>query len=385
MQSLAYRHIFFEVYHWENDRPGLPHPGFQCKTRFKKPLSWSKAKSFKNFQIWDSLAPFRFDARGQSCCWKMETDNFFSETKNNWRSYKSWEVATISDSEYHIQIFYPYGLLTCETNIGSSAMQRPNWISFLCWCGWCVCGLWKCPSPKCMERSVPMWCASLDLRKEFDCVDYNALFWCFDGARGSICIFETSTLFFFLRTLLAAWRSTGTKLFYWAASRRLASTAGWRGQGGGRGVEDLRPSCGGERGLQTTGWQRRTSLRRGWGERTTWTPEPHGLLLGVEGGWSGLWRWQACGWSWMLHCSTCLLLRCQGRPSGICFAAVLDRFFLCSTVSWSGWVGTRATISNQTKCETRRRSAPIAIQSWLGPCDKEVEISCSTLLTSLWW
>ena len=141
------------------------------------------------------------------------------------------------------------GLQTCETNIGSSAMQRPNWISFPCWCGWCVCGLWKCLFPKCMEWSVPMWCASLDLRKACDCVACNALFWCFEGARGSICIFETYTF----------------------------------------------------------------------------------------------------------------------------------------TVSWSSWVGTRATISNQRKCETRRRSEPIVIQSWLGTCDKKVEVSCSTLLTCLCW
>ena len=31
-------------------------------------------------------------------------------------------------------------------------------------------------STKSMERSVPMWCASLDWRKAFDRIGYNALF-----------------------------------------------------------------------------------------------------------------------------------------------------------------------------------------------------------------
>ena len=329
MQSLAYRHIFFEVYHWENDRPGLPHPGFQFKTRFKKPLSWSKAKSFKNFQIGDSLAPFWFDARGQSCCWKMETDNFFSETKNNWRSYKSWEVATISDSEYHIQIF----LSVWFTNVWNQH--------------------WKLSNAKAKLDFVPLlvWMMRLRSLKMSLSKVYGAV--CPDV----VCKFgfaERVWLCWLQRVVLMLWRRTGFHLHiwnfylfffffsapYWPHEGPLVQSCftgqlpgdwparqGWRGQGGGRGVEDLRPSCGGERGLQTTGWQRRTSLRRGWGERTTWTPEPHGLLLGVEGGWSGLWRWQACGWSWMLHCSTCLLLRCQGRPSGI---SVLQQFWIGS-------------------------------------------------------
>ena len=66
---------------------------------------------------------------------------------------------------------------------------------------------------------------------------------------------------------------------------------GKSGQRGGLVLGNLRPSCGGERGLQTTSGQRRT------------TPEPHGWLLGMKEGWSGLGRWPAdevgCG----LFCS----------------------------------------------------------------------------------
>ena len=44
---------------------------------------------------------------------------------------------------------------------------------------------------------------------------------------------------------------------HWRARR------GKSGQGGGLELRDVRPSCGGEKGLQTTGRQRRTLLRRG--------------------------------------------------------------------------------------------------------------------------
>ena len=45
-----------------------------------------------------------------------------------------------------------------------------------------------------LEWSVPMWFASLHLRKAFDRVEYNALFDALKRARGSICIFQTYTL-----------------------------------------------------------------------------------------------------------------------------------------------------------------------------------------------
>ena len=68
------------------------------------------------------------------------------------------------------QNFYSYDLYTCEANIGRSAIQRPNWVSFFCWCGFRKCVF------KVLEWSVPMWCANLDLRKPFDRIEYNALF-----------------------------------------------------------------------------------------------------------------------------------------------------------------------------------------------------------------
>ena len=40
-------------------------------------------------------------------------------------------------------------------------------------------------------------------------------------------------------------------------------------------------------------------------------------------------------------------------------------------VSWSGWIGARKTISNQTRCETRRRSKPIVFKGWLGTRDEK--------------
>ena len=145
------------------------------------------------------------------------------------------------------QNFYSNGLQTCETNIGSSATK--DQIEFRSFVGVDdAFAVFENACSKSMEWSVPIWCANLDLRKDFDHW-VQCVVWRFQGAEGSACIFETYSF----------------------------------------------------------------------------------------------------------------------------------------TISWSRWIGTRKTISNQTRCETRRRSKPIVIQCWLGTRDEKREASRSTLRTSLWW
>ena len=46
----------------------------------------------------------------------------------------NWRPLAIPNITTHI-FFLLVWLQTFETNIGSSAIQRPNWVSFFCWCG----------------------------------------------------------------------------------------------------------------------------------------------------------------------------------------------------------------------------------------------------------
>ena len=100
--------------------------------------------------------------------WKQTT--CCNDTKNTGSS-QSWELATIGDSESHPQNFDSYSLETCEAIL--EAQQSKAQIRFRSSVGFDdafavfdnVC-----------SRSVPMWCASLGLRKALDRIESSALF-----------------------------------------------------------------------------------------------------------------------------------------------------------------------------------------------------------------
>ena len=104
----------------------------------------------------------------------METNNLFNDTKNG-GSYQSWELATIGGPKYHIQNFYSYDIQTKKPVL--QAQQSKDQVGFRSFVGvGDTFAVFENVCSKSMEWSVPIWCASLDLRKTFGRIEYNALF-----------------------------------------------------------------------------------------------------------------------------------------------------------------------------------------------------------------
>ena len=121
----------------------------------------------------------------------METDNPVNDTKNE-GSYQSSELATIGNPEYHIQNFSSYGYKCVKPVL--EARQSKDQIGFRSFVDVDdAFAVFENVFSKSMVWSVPIWCASLDLRKAFSRIEYNALFdaLTFERAGGSTCIVET--------------------------------------------------------------------------------------------------------------------------------------------------------------------------------------------------
>ena len=104
----------------------------------------------------------------------METYNFFNDTKIRW-PYESWELATIGDPEYHI-LFFSRMVYTRVKPILED-QQSKDQVGFRSSAGVDdAFAVFEKICSKSMGSSVPMWCASSDLRKAFDRIEYNALF-----------------------------------------------------------------------------------------------------------------------------------------------------------------------------------------------------------------
>ena len=54
------------------------------------------------------------------------------------------------------------------------------------------------------------------------------------------------------------------------------------------------------------------------------------------------------------------------------------------SVSCPSWIGTWMTTSNQTRGKTSKRSKSFVRECWFRIRDEKMEVSCSTLRTSLW-
>ena len=107
-----------------------------------------------------------------------------------------------------------------------------------------------------------------------------------------------------------------------------------------------------------------------------WMMLSHSLKMCVRNLWNGGSR---CGVQILICGKLVIVLNTMLKGQGDPYA-----YFKFTASSCHDQVDTRTTISNQTRCETRRWSKPIVIQCWPRTCDEKMQVSYSTLLTSLW-